>query len=188
MEGSLLQTNLEKIRYYGEKNSTRNWNFRAFLKSVDLSVEDLDDIVHSMNDKVTAEIDCTACANCCRGLAITLTPEDISRIAAHLGLSEDELKAEYLRYDQEERSFEFKSKPCPFLSRKLCSIYDKRPEACRDFPNLHKDEFVFRLISVVHNYSECPIVFNVYEQLKIHFGNDGSRGSEINWEDSQHRG
>ena len=78
----MLQTNIEKIRYYGEKNSKRNWNFRAFLKSVDLSVEELDQIVHSINDKVTAEIDCTACANCCRELAITITvtPEDISSL------------------------------------------------------------------------------------------------------------
>jgi len=30
----------------------------------------------------------------------------------------------------------------------------------------NKEDFVFRLIGVVGNYDVCPIVFNVYEQLK----------------------
>ena len=29
-----------------------------------------------------------------------------------------------------------------------------------------EEEFVFRLIGVIENYEVCPIVFNVYEQLK----------------------
>ena len=34
------------------------------------------------------------------------------------------------------------------------------------FGNLEKDEFVFRLWSVVENYAICLIVFNVYNQMK----------------------
>ncbi len=30
----------------------------------------------------------------------------------------------------------------------------------------YENDFVFRLIGVIQNYSICPIVFNVYEALK----------------------
>ncbi|MBW1737720.1 MAG: hypothetical protein JRJ69_09220 [Deltaproteobacteria bacterium] len=48
----------------------------------------------------------------------------------------------------------------------MCSHYELRPEACRSFPHLHKEEFVSRLMGVIQNYAVCPIIFNVYERLK----------------------
>ncbi len=43
-----------------------------------------------------------------------------------------------------------------------CTVYDARPDDCRSFPHLHKDEFVFRLIQVVNNCSVCQIVYTTY--------------------------
>jgi Fe-S-cluster containining protein len=60
-------------------------------------------------------------------------------------------------------------KPCPFLEGNLCSNYDHRPGDCRSFPHLHKHDFIFRLWNVADNCAVCPIVFNVYERLKIVF-------------------
>ena len=55
----------------------------------------------------------------------------------------------------------------------------------RPFPHLHKEEFIFRLWGVVENCPICPIVFNVYEQLKdeLWYFGDGRFA-----DDQKHRG
>ena len=74
----------------------------------------------------------------------------------------------YLREDEENPShYIFKELPCPFLRNNKCSNYGYRPKDCKSYPHLHKKDFIFRLWGVVENYEICPIVFNVYEQLKI---------------------
>ncbi|MBN1676299.1 MAG: hypothetical protein JXR37_34970 [Kiritimatiellae bacterium] len=37
---------------------------------------------------------------------------------------------------------------------------------CRSYPHLHKKPFVARLTQAYSNCSVCPIVYNVYEELK----------------------
>ena len=61
----------------------------------------------------------------------------------------------------------------PLLSDNCCTVYDHRPDDCRSYPHLHKDEFVFRLIQAVENCSVCPIVFNVFERLKDELWREG---------------
>jgi Fe-S-cluster containining protein len=90
---------------------------------------------------------------------------DISDLAEHLKISQDEFVNQYLKKN-EEGHFIFKEEPCPFLANNSCTVYEKRPEDCRSFPHLHKPEFRSRLISVITNSASCPIVFNVYEELK----------------------
>ena len=55
--------------------------------------------------------------------------------------------------------------PCPFLRGDLCSLYEARPRDCREFPHLLKGEFRARATSTYTNAADCPIVFNVVEQL-----------------------
>jgi Fe-S-cluster containining protein len=59
------------------------------------------------------------------------------------------------------------STPCQFLKDKKCTIYDLRPEECNSYPYLHKTNIVSRLFGIIENYEICPIVYNVFEQLKI---------------------
>ena len=73
----------------------------------------------------------------------------------------------------------FRMLPCPFLENNICSQYKYRPKDCRSYPHLHKEDFVFRLIGVIDNYSICPIVFNVYELLKERIWEDAERFSAI---------
>ncbi|MBW2608683.1 MAG: YkgJ family cysteine cluster protein, partial [Deltaproteobacteria bacterium] len=77
-----------------------------------------------------------------------------------------QFRKRYLANGEEAGEFIFKEKPCPFLKNNLCSHYNYRPQACRSYPHLHKNNIVFRLIGVIQNSSVCPIVFNVYEYLK----------------------
>ena len=113
-----------------------------------------------------------------------LDDDDISRFAAGLKISANELRGKYLNQDTDDRTeYEFNTLPCPFLSDNKCTNYEYRPKSCASYPHLHKDEFVFRLWGVVENYSCCPIVFNVYEKLKDdlwHYDDINENGFMVN--------
>ena len=163
-----IETDLKKIKEASQKKEDENWEFRSFLKGYDIEVEELDSIVHGLLEEVCREIDCTACGNCCREISPVLENKDIERLSNSLGTSIEQFRIQFLV--ENEKNFSegliFNKKPCPFLKGNLCSHYQLRPEACRSFPHLHKEEFVLRLIGIIQNYAVCPIVFNVYERLK----------------------
>ena len=56
---------------------------------------------------------------------------------------------------------------CKNLDCNKCTIYQERPEECRQYPYLHRDNFINRSSEIIQNYEICPIVFNVVEQLKV---------------------
>jgi hypothetical protein len=82
-------------------------------------------------------------------------------------MPEDKFVEHYMEFDNNEKKFKFKEIPCSFLKDNKCTLYECRQSDCRSFPHLHKKGFTTRLIDILQNYSICPIVFNVYEQLKI---------------------
>ena len=112
-----------------------NMIFRAFLKGLD--PDELDKLVHEMQRELFGKADCIACSNCCKVIVPVLSNDDVARIARLLGLSEQDFRTSYLENVDEE--WVFNSKPCPFLTEKGCSIYDYRPEMCREYPFTDKD-------------------------------------------------
>lgn len=165
-ENMRLVTDIKDIEKLAAEKEDQNWRFRCFLKGCDLEVEELDAIVHRLNDTVSAKIDCHSCGNCCRVMRPVLKTKDIKRLAAHLSMPPNEFEKEYLVKDDEGEGLTFQTEPCPFLSGNSCTVYTARPEDCRSYPHLHKKDFAFRLNGVVNNCSCCPIVYNVYELLK----------------------
>lgn len=160
------EINLEKIAQKAEEREDENWRFRSYLKWQDS--EEIDEMVHEINDRVTAAIDCIQCANCCKTLQTQMYPEDISRLVKIKSMSEEEIFSHYLEEDNGDVFL--KDVPCTFLEGNKCSIYADRPCDCRDYPHLHKDGFTFRLFGVINNYRYCPIVYNVVEELKARTG------------------
>ena len=163
-----IETDLARIKALSEKRDRENFEFRAFLKSECLP-ERLDALVQKLYREVSAAIDCTTCANCCREIMPVFSEEDIERFAQGLKASSKELAIEYMMR-ADEGGFIFRRTPCPFLSGKTCINYGARPNDCRSYPHLHKENAMDRLMGVVANYSICPIVFNVYEGLKRELG------------------
>lgn len=166
-----LETEIKRIERLAQEKSDENWRFRCFVKGSDLSIEALDAAVHKLYKTVSQQIDCQACANCCKVISPSLDDEDIKLLARHLDLSEDEFKGEYLERNKEDGEYYFKETPCRFLSGNCCTVFMFRPKICRSYPHLHKQEIFFRFSNVYSNCSVCPIVYNVYEQLKkeLHF-------------------
>lgn len=161
-----METDINKIRVLSKEREDENWKFRSFLKECDISEDEIDSLVHKLYRKVSSEIDCTACANCCKEVQPVLDQEDAEKFSKGLGISVAQFKEKYLVEDEEPEKFVFNAKPCPFLKNNSCSNYPYRPKDCVSYPHLHNSDFVLRLIWVINNYSVCPIVFNVYECLK----------------------
>ena len=162
-----IEKDVHTIERIAEEKEEENWAFRSFLKQLDIDVDVLDGIVHQITAEVTSRIDCLECGNCCKQIRPELDDEDISAFAAGLNLSIAKFQQKYLTQDEDTGSnYIFNLLPCPFLENNKCTNYESRPKACASYPHLDKDEFVFRLWGVVDNYRICPIVFNVYNQLK----------------------
>ncbi len=174
-----IETDPKRVAMLARRREDANWRFRSFLKGCDLSASRLDRLVHEVYERVSAAIDCRACANCCKVITPTLTPADIRRLAAHLGLTSDEFTARFLHEDEDEGGWVFEAGPCPFLANNECTVYEHRPDACRSFPHLHKRNFRGRLTQAVTNTAVCPIVYHVFEELKAELWHD--RGAEGEW-------
>jgi len=70
---------------------------------------------------------------------VRLTDVEITRIAAHLGVSEVEFIERHTRVRPDRQGLSLLEKPngeCEFLVGNDCSIQSVKPQQCRDFPNL----------------------------------------------------
>ena len=166
-----LELNLQVIAEEAEQNWADNWNFRAYLQQ-NIEPTEIDETVIFLNVNVSNAIDCTACGNCCREIYPHMESTDISRLALKMNISIDQLMAR-LKIE-EDLSYSFCEKPCPLLQDNKCTVYTDRPDDCREYPHLHQPDFLGNSIGTIENYRVCPIVFNVYNQLKMKFNYDNS--------------
>lgn len=157
-----IERNLQKIAQDGEDRMEENFQFRAFLKGEDS--DNGDEIVHQLNHEISNQIDCTTCGNCCKMMKPSVTEKDVERLALKLDMPAAKVRETYV--EREDHIDFFKDTPCRFLKDKKCTIYEDRPDDCRSFPHLHKDNFSSRMFQIIANYSTCPIVYNVVEELK----------------------
>ena len=110
--------------------------------------------------------DCLTCANCCKTTGPLFTQKDIERIAKHFRMKPGEFIDAYLRMD-EENDYVLQQVPCPFLGAdNYCSIYDKRPKACREYPHTDRKDFHKISTITIRNTAVCPAAFNIVEEMK----------------------
>lgn len=117
--------------------------------------------------RIQEQIDCRACANCCRLPGTTVNGADVERLAAHLSLSVAEFRERHVKtgiWGDELAA----SGPCMFLRGNDCSVYEIRPESCRGYPFLAegKGTLASRMTSILSKVCDCPIVFNSVECWK----------------------
>ena len=163
-------TDLTQIHRASVAKEEENLAFRPFVKiALELSDRRLNTVVQETTAEVWQQIDCRACANCCRTQQPVFSRPEVQRIAAYLGLSVEEVRARYLTSDAERGKYITRELPCPFLDGNLCSIYEVRPAVCANYPHLHRN-FRSRLWQTIDNAAVCPIVYNVLERLKTSLG------------------
>lgn len=87
--------------------------------------------------------DCDQCpAFCCTVYErVAVTPRDVKRLAKHFGVDIETAKDRYTKMWEKERILKRQNDPvleetCHFLDleTRSCTIYEARPEACRDYP------------------------------------------------------
>jgi len=127
---------------------------------------EIDLVVKPILEFVQRNIDCLLCGNCCRTIRPTITKGDMGKLKKELKLNIYEIIEKYTEKGEDEELL-LRGKPCCFLNGNECKIYKNRPFDCESFPHLHKKRFTSRLFGIIDNLEICPIVYNVYEQLKI---------------------
>jgi uncharacterized protein len=158
-----MNINLTEIKIAAQEKEAENDAFKAFLKSKD--ADEIDQLVQELDAIVTPQIDCTTCGNCCRSLMINVDPPELTALAAHLGRSEEDVKAQYIETGSGDMMV-INTIPCHFLSDNRCTVYEHRFSGCREFPGLHLPNFTKRLFTTFMRYEGCPIIFNVIEEMK----------------------
>jgi len=141
--------------------------FTAFLKT--MNEAQVDAAVHALAASYEAQIDCTACGNCCRSLMINVSTEEADALSDHLAMQRSHFDQTYLEKGIGDTML-MNTIPCHFLTENRCSVYEHRFAGCREFPGLHLPGVCARLFSVFMHYGRCPIVFNVLNALKTKMG------------------
>lgn len=159
---------MKNIKIWRSKNKASIVNFLASLKKK--APKNLDRIVQQIHQEVFQEIDCTACANCCKTLGPLFTEADISRISKHFRMKLSAFEDLFLGVDEDGDKV-FKAMPCPFLGEdNLCSIYDVRPKACREFPHTDRKKIYQINNLTIKNTLTCPAAYLFVEKLKSRIG------------------
>ncbi len=162
-----MVTDLVEIRRLGTLKAAENVAFRRYLAGRHCAIEPFQAIASS----VQHEIDCTACASCCRHSVVSVGRAEMEEIARRLGLPVDEFVTRHTDPDPDapaRRILRSSRNGCIFLDGNLCSIYEARPKACREFPHVTPGEHSLgaRMASLCRWAPLCPIVYNALEVFK----------------------
>jgi len=164
-------TDLVQIKQLGEKKRVENEKLRKHLKRHNFPEIRLRRTAEAIED----EIDCRSCANCCKVAETDVTERDIKRLAKYLGITPQQFINEYTTtsaFEQKEPILRRRETGCIFLEGNDCTIYDARPDTCRDFPHLIRGagSFESRMWQMPDRATYCPIVYNALEAFKEMIG------------------
>jgi len=159
-------TDLVQIRLEGEKKRAENERFRRHMKAHDHS----DRILRRIAEGIEEQIDCTACANCCKVATAKVSERDVAHLARHLRIAPAGFIAEYTVESEDEGRILRRTEEagCVFLDGRECTVYDARPETCRRFPHLVRGagSIASRMWQFIDRACYCPIVYNALEAFK----------------------
>lgn len=171
-----LITDLVQIDRLGTKKLAENEQFRKYLKRHNFS----DLRFRRTAEEVESQIDCRACANCCKVAETNISRRDVARISKQMGMSEKDFIAKYTTssaFEEDEVILRRTEKGCIFLDGNDCVIYEDRPDTCRNFPHLVRGagSIESRMWQMIDRATYCPIVYNSLEEFKGIVGFEGKR-------------
>lgn len=164
-----MLTDLVQIQRLEHQQRNENLRFRAYLKRHRHS----DRRLRRFGEEIEAQIDCTACANCCRVPEVGITERDIEKLAKFLGMTRNEFIRDYTQRDEKNALILKRTEAgCVFLQDNLCTVYEARPHNCANFPHLVRGSgsIASRMWQLVDRAGFCPIVYNWMEVVKKDIG------------------
>lgn len=146
----MLEIDLEKLAQEAIDKEDENIAFQVYLNEQDSDAVDV--VVAKLNAEITPAISCVECGNCCVNLRPIASREEVGQFVH----AEDIDKYMYADHFA-----------CVHQVDKKCTKYLERSQECRDFPYMDRDKYTSRTYGVLLNYPNCPIVYNIFEQLKV---------------------
>jgi len=164
-------TALAEVFRLGTAKAKENVAFRRYLSDHHHTERDFQILATGIQQQV----DCTACANCCRHSLVAIDKAEVEKIASYLGTTAEEATRLYTDADQSEpsrRVLRSSGEGCVFLDGNLCMVYEARPRACRDFPHVSVGTHSLggRQSSHARWAPLCPIIYNALESYKHQLG------------------
>jgi len=155
----------------------KSFKNRAYKKRKDLqkfmnklqrkAPEGMNKLAKKLHTETFDEIDCLACANCCKTMTPTYTKTDVNRIAKFLKITPKEMNDKWLTVDSDNGDIINKSTPCQFLKKdNKCSIYEVRPADCSGFPHFKKREILDYTHVFNENLHRCPATLKWVELMQ----------------------
>jgi Fe-S-cluster containining protein len=130
------------------------------------SPKNIDELFHEAHHEAFENIDCLACANCCKTTSPIFYERDIERAAKACKLKPGEFIEKYLKID-EDKDYVLKQSPCSFLDAdNYCTIYNDRPNACREYPHTNRKKMQQILDLTFRNTLVCPAVLRITEEIR----------------------
>lgn len=163
--GRPLITDLVQIRRAGEQKFEENKKLRQHMSRHNFVERRLKIIAQDVEN----QIDCRACANCCRTATAKLLDRDIDKVAKAAGMKRDRFLRECTEMSEDEgRILKRTEAGCIFLNGNDCLVYDGRPASCEDFPHLVRGpgSLMHRMWAMPERATYCPITYNTLEAWK----------------------
>jgi Fe-S-cluster containining protein len=169
-------TDLVQIRRLGEQKVAENERFRKHMKRHDFPERRF----RRVAEEIEEAIDCRACANCCKVAETDITKRDVERLAKYLRISPKQFVLQYTTASAQEDNeviLRRNDHGCIFLDGNDCTIYEARPDTCRNFPHLVRGagSLESRMWQMIDRATYCPIVYNTLEEYKEIVGFERAR-------------
>lgn len=156
------------LRVFRKRVAENKSSFRRFLNKIAKTPpRGLDTLAVAMDLEMWKKTDCLDCANCCKTMSPTYNKKDLIRISAHLNMSIDDFKRQWLRKDRQ-GDWINRQQPCQFLNLEdnKCSIYEVRPRDCAGFPHHTRKRMVDYIHVFKQNIEYCPATYRVVQLMK----------------------
>jgi hypothetical protein len=160
--------NLQEFNIKAQRVKKENQNF--FRRLIARPPKNLDELFHTAHEQVFEKTDCLSCANCCKTTSPIFYQRDVERAAKSLKLKPGAFIDKYLKVDEDD-DLVLQQAPCPFLdTENYCSIYNDRPNACREYPHTDRKKIQQILDLTFKNTLVCPAVLKITEDVKKKLG------------------
>ncbi|MEO5593101.1 MAG: YkgJ family cysteine cluster protein [Chitinophagaceae bacterium] len=170
---------LVNLRSFKQKVRHNRRRFRLFLSRLEKAPhKELKLMTIAADKHAWSETDCLSCANCCKTMSPTYTPQDIKRISTHLNMTSKAFKEKWLYKDKHDGDWMNVKQPCQFLNLtdNKCSIYEVRPADCSGFPHHDKKKMTDYIHVYKQNVELCPATYKWVEKIMTLIKEDQLKG------------